>query len=906
MLESSRFRLVFEMHSIQIHGYLLLCFLCPGFLCLDSIRIGVGATCVADEPHPTSVRSVDYLEVIRPILHERCIACHGALKKEAGLRLDTAEKAFMGGDSGPAVIRQDVVASLLLQRVSSQDNEQRMPPEGEPLTEAQIDALRNWIQEGALYPSDEPSEPDPSEHWAFDPPVASRPPGSDARYANDHPIDAWLAWSRQRRGLEHQLPASKALWLRRVSIDLVGLPPSRNEIEEFEADDRIDAKERVVDRLLQSPQHGERWGRHWMDIWRYSDWWGLGEEVRNSQKHMWHWRDWIVESLNQDKGYDQMVREMLAADELYPDDLDRLRGTGFLARQYFKFNRTSWLDETVEHTAKAMLGLTFNCAKCHDHKYDPISHDDYYRFRAIFEPYQLRMDLLPGETDLSRDGLPRPFDCNLEVATYVHRRGDDRNPDTARVMLPAVPAFLGGSPFVIEPIDLPLQAYVPGVRAHVRDAWIQAAQARLKAAETVLTSLTDSDPKFVLAQLDVNRARAELDSIPVRYQADLLKHTQPDDPDTATAIAQAAAQDCRVELAEAEWHHASAVTAVDGATESNIEELKKKLAEAEQRLAKAREQVDAPGNRYRSLQGAAKTAESNVESEESRNKPYPSVSTGRRSALVHWMTDRSNPLLARVAVNHVWARHFGQPLVATVFDFGRKGTPSEHRELLDTLAVEFMDSGWSFKQLHRRMVLSKAYGMSSSTRGISEHTRASDPENRFYWRMQTGRMESQVVRDSLLKLSGELDGRIGGPTVASLDERSRRRSLYFFQSHNEHQKFLSMFDDANVLDCYRRARSIVPQQALALENSPLIQQSVDRIVAALVEGRSDLSDSDFARNAFESILGTPVKPEELRVGLEAMTRWRTAADERGAPADQHARTGLVRSLLNHNDFITIR
>ena len=167
-------------------------------------------------------------------------------------------------------------------------------------------------------------------------------------------------------------------------------------------------------------------------------------------------------------------------------------------------------------------------------------------------------------------------------------------------------------------------------------------------------------------------------------------------------------------------------------------------------------------------------------------------------------------------------------------------------------------------------------------------------------------MESQVIRDSLLKLSGELDGSIGGPPVASLDDHSRRRSLYFFQSHNEHHKFLSMFDDANVLDCYRRARSIVPQQALALENSPLVQQGVDRIVAALVDGRSDFSDADFARDAFASILGTPAKPEELRSGLEAMTQWRTSAAERGAPADQHARTGLVRSLLNHNDFITIR
>ena len=176
-----------------------------------------------------------------------------------------------------------------------------------------------------------------------------------------------------------------------------------------------------------------------MDIWRYSDWWGLGAEVRNSQKHIWHWRDWIIESLNADKGYDQMLREMLAADELYPDDLDKLRASGFLARQYFKFNRTTWLDETIEHTSKAMLGLTFNCAKCHDHKYDPISQVDYYRMRAIFEPYQVRTDMVPGEVDLEKDGIPRAFDCNLDAKTFLHIRGDDRRPDEGRPIEPGVP-----------------------------------------------------------------------------------------------------------------------------------------------------------------------------------------------------------------------------------------------------------------------------------------------------------------------------------------------------------------------------------------------------------------------------------------------------------------------------------
>ena len=185
------------------------------------------------------------------------------------------------------------------------------------------------------------------------------------------------------------------------------MPPTLEQIKEADSDREDGWYERLADRLLNSPQHGERWARHWMDIWRYSDWWGLGDQLRNSQQHIWHWRDWIVDSLNANVPYDEMIRSMLAADELYPNDLDKLRATGFLARQYFLFNRHSWLDETVEHVSKGFLGLTMNCAKCHDHKFDPIEQADYYRMRAFFEPYYVRMDSVPTEPDLTRDGIPR-------------------------------------------------------------------------------------------------------------------------------------------------------------------------------------------------------------------------------------------------------------------------------------------------------------------------------------------------------------------------------------------------------------------------------------------------------------------------------------------------------------------
>ena len=305
--------------------------------------------------------------------------------------------------------------------------------------------------------------------------------------------------SREKRGLTPQPLADRSILLRRVYLDLIGLPPTYEQIEAARNDKSQQWYERVVDRLLASPQYGERWGRHWMDVWRYSDWWGLGAEVRNSQKHIWHWRDWIVEALNADKGYDQMLREMLAADELYPNDLDRLRASGFLARQYFRFNRNTWLEETVEHTSKAFLGLTMNCAKCHDHKYDPIAQADFYRFRAFFEPYQVRTDLMPGATTLEKDGLPRAFDCYLDAPTYRFTRGDEKRPETDRLLAPGLPRLLTWGELKISPVSLPLEAHTPGLRPFVLADQLHLAEQQIASARSAFVqakmALTEAEKR---------------------------------------------------------------------------------------------------------------------------------------------------------------------------------------------------------------------------------------------------------------------------------------------------------------------------------------------------------------------------------------------------------------------------
>jgi mono/diheme cytochrome c family protein len=869
--------------------------------------------------------AIDYTKRIKPVLQARCVACHGVLKQKGGLRLDTAALALRGGKNGAAIKPGDAESSALIERVSAADESERMPPEGEPLKPAEIAALRTWIAQGASAPADEQPERDPREHWAFRTPVRPAVPAvANSEWAKN-PIDAFIAREHEERGLTAQRPADKRVWLRRVSLDLIGLPPTREELDAFDADDSAGAYDCVVTRLLASPQYGERWGRHWMDIWRYSDWWGLGAEVRNSQKHIWHWRDWIIESLNTDKGYDQMLREMLAADELYPTDPDRLRATGFLARQYFKFNRTSWLDETVEHTAKAMLGLTFNCAKCHDHKYDPIAQLDYYRLRAIFEPYQVRTDAVPGELDFEKDGIPRAFDCNLDAPTFVHIRGDERTPDKSRAIEPALPAFLSRGELKIEPVPLPAEAYQPGLRPFVLELHLKTAEQRIAEARTALEAaksrggrsndkpadaprpVEEAELLVVIADKTLVAAEAQPASIMARAAADRARQQQPPPEDLAGVIAAAARAERVAALAKADEDLSRAELAVLKAAPEKKGEAEKKCAAAKTALEAARKDVDAPGTSYASLVGALKTLESNLETEDSRRKPFPASSTGRRSALARWITDPTNPLVARVAVNHLWSRHFGRALVPTVFDFGRKGSPPTHPGLLDWLAVELVEQGWSMKHIHHLIVTSNTYRLTSSSAGVASKTRATDPDNRFYWRAIPTRMEAQLVRDSLLYLGGELDLTRGGPSIPIAREGSRRRSLYFVHSHNEHEKFLAMFDDASVLECYRRAESIVPQQALALENSPLAMAMAEKIAGHIAAVNPSASDGEFIRTAFLTVLAAEPSGSEQTTLLESLGRLTGAARRQGRPdPEARARTNLIHALLNHNDFVTAR
>jgi len=994
---------------------------------------------------------VDYARDVKPVLRERCFACHGALKQKAKLRVDTAESSLRGGKSGAAIVPGASAKSLLIARVSASDPDERMPPEGEPLSTSEIEALRRWIDAGAIAPKGERPESDPKDHWAFQPLDLS----TRSERAEDNVVDAVLG-PKLPEGPE----AAKPLLLRRVFLDLVGLPPSLEEQERFLTDDSPDAWTRLVDELISRPEHGERWGRHWMDIWRYTDWYGLGAQVRNSQKHIWRWRDWIVESVAGDKGYDRMLLEMLAADELYPLDRDAIRGTGFLARNYYLFNRTTWLDATLEHTSKALFGLTVNCAKCHDHKYDPISQLDYYRLRAIFEPHQIRIDAVPGQSDLEKDGMPRAFDAHTDVPTYLHVRGDAKNPDKSKTIEPGVPSVLSFAPLEIRALDLPPEAHTPALsefalsnRIGQTDGKIAAARSARDAAvkeldgarkrEQELPSepraawldlLAEPDESAPFIRDEFDRPEPELRrpgsakgeyrdgflvqsrgtkgtdlrylenpprnfiarlrfrttgggkwrSVGIHYDVDeagknrkfaYMSAVQPGSKVHAayakngqSQYPPAGLQSRPVELNKI-YELAIAVSgkminvAVDGElavayeypteridgfvelsafdvttefhsfelralpenvelfradkdgkgkklpltvkdAEAALEKATKALKDAEALPQRIREthasirtrlaenpaaEIDAETRELlESLRASLKSPEGPDEKDASRRSPYPRTSTGRRTAFARWLIDRRHPLTARVAVHHVWLRHFGEPLVESVADFGRRAKRPEHADLLDALAVELIESGWSLKHLHRVITSSRAYRAAPS----------------LGFRGAPLRIESQAIRDSLLALAGSLDRSLEGPpTDPAKAPDFKRRSLYFMHSRDQEDTFLKTFDNANILGCYRRSTSVLPQQTLALANSKVALEMARKIAE-----RIQVEDAkSFVDTAFRTVLCRAPSESERTECLSALDSWRSLLQNRKHkdPAGR-ARANLIHALIQHHEFITIR
>lgn len=848
-----------------------------------------------------------------------------------------------------------------------------------------------------------------------------------------------MAATWQQKGLQPSPEADRRTLLRRVYLDVTGLPPTPAEIGAFLRDRSPNAYEKVVDSLLDSPRYGERWGRHWMDIWRYSDWYGRRalDDQRNSARHIWHWRDWIIESLNADKGYDQMIREMIAGDEIAPNDPKVLRATGFLARNYFRFNRNVWMQDTVEHIGFGVLGLTLKCARCHNHKYDPISQEEYYRFRAFFEPYDVRVDPLPGKPDTHEDGISRIFDSlpheggvepyfpPIYKDTFRLIRGEESNPDKTP-LTPGTPAVLGAWNGKIEPVTLTPEEHIPDLDDYVERDLLRKAEQDIRNARTAIESSTKwlerariefarhpeqpvSDPKK--EDKKANVAFADIKSILsskckqchggatqstsrsgliltseagalqggykygpaivpgrsaesplIRFVSGDLNPRMPPEgaPVTPAELAKLLqwidqiVEPPAVTLKRAEDRltlarkHLDTVLLGIPALHARLEadkakylhpaekEKNEKLAETAQALEKkysaalaAEEMLEAQqlliGDKAAAaktkLEAAAKALGQGADKYTPAMEVYPETSTGRRTALAYWLTSRDNPLTARVAINDIWLRHFGKPIVATVSNFGRNGAKPTDQRLLDWLATDFMDNGWSMKKLHRLVLMSKAYRMASSGAALSAANRKIDPDNKYFWHMNPHRMEAETVRDAVLYQAGLLDLTTGGPDIdESQALYSRRRSLYLRQTPESQAEFLKLFDQPNPTECYIRTESIIPQQALATANSAFFEETSRLMTRAFNERYA--GDEDFVKSAFETILGAPPNPLELaesRKFLAAqaellshpakLTAFSDVVNTRVPPSSDskvRARENLIHALLNHNEFITVR
>lgn len=1274
----------------------------------------------------------DYLENVKPLLKQKCYSCHGALKQEGELRVDTVEFMKQGGQSGPALSEQQ---SLLLARVVDHNIGDQMPLGGVPLDENQIATLRNWIDSGFPAPGDETPEESPESHWAFVPPrfaavsdierqfgalgttdsnwtsplseseqangvglaeqliatpvthflfqrsqlvsesdnrqhlarklwpfqrqstnrtIEQRQPemlnwtgplqrqslfsqgfqrqsengeeqrqsanyrvgGEDQRQAEfwdeKHPVDRWINAELATRGLVPLREASKDSLLRRLALDLTGFPPSTDDLHRFRNDHRPDAYEREVDRLLASPTFGQRWARHWMDVWRYADWFGRRSvpDVWNSAPQIWRWRDWIVDSTNTDLGYDQQIRLMLAADELAPAQPQHSVATGYLIRNWYALNPNDWMRANVEHSARAFLGLSIQCAHCHDHKYDPITQQDYFAYRAFFEPIGIRQDQLPGEDDpgpfqeyeystlrrVERRGRVSIFDRNPEAPTWPYAGGDERNRIADQPPAqPLPPSFLTPDDFRVEPITLPTTAWYPGLDPQLiqstREALLnqlsaipiqpptehsqtpdsdliaaidrlnQAASEKLQSPDlpashrpingshSLLLDATNGrrivqrhipaptracDQPHISVKLrllvpnhfNMQLARSSSEGLTAGYVgfdqgrilaykpnsfdeftvADFTPHVpitllvewsfqfendlallsitnldsntslasqipiaingwklpaNPNQPITFDARNGSVAMlddlqlndlahpdqpplfrdDFEPNASPAESNNGQEIVGVDGwslshlsvsgawsrvasvkleppllelaneverlaaahsiasrdatshsltrtrliaelkaydaqvaaekarietrnSTDENPREAARALvleaASAQRELVAIQDstrvptaiaslhqaralplsdaaraaQIDAAEKQLSQLLTTPATNET-VESAEAvaswdfdqplpyplLSRTYPETSTGRRAALALWITDRDNPLTARVAVNHIWARHFHRPIVSTVDDFGRNGARPSHQQLLDNLSVELMESGWSLKQIHRRIVTSAAYRrdsgriQSEADEQLVARQNAIDPDNQWLWRRSPARMEAEVIRDSILAQAGRLDLRHGGQELENAEAfTSRRRSLYFScqPEIDGRSEFAALFDAPDPTQCYRRTRSLMPQQALALTNSQLVHEqslaTAERLENELQAStrRSDSGetlDQEFIVLAFQTALSRDPTSDELQACLEFLSEAESHADQ---PADLRTRASLIRVLWNHHEFVTIR
>jgi cytochrome c553 len=791
---------------------------------------------------------------VLPVFAKRCQACHGAQQQMAGLRLDR-EDSSLGR-----------VAAKITERVASDKKGFRMPPVGEPLSDREIASIRSWVEAGAKWPAGVVASAKGALHWAFRPPVRK---GSS--------IDEWILARLKQEGIEPSPPADRRTLLRRVSLDLTGLPPTPEELRAFLEDQRPDAYERVVERLLASPHYGERWARYWLDLAHYAD--SDGYEKDLPRPHAWRYRHWVIDALNRDMPFDRFTLEQLAGDLLPNATVDQKVATGFL--RCVLTNREAGVDraearfeQLANRTATVgtvWLGLTVGCAQCHNHKYDPISQKDYYSLMAFFETAD------DAEIDAPIGGEAGPY----YAALPEYRQKRDALYARYRIAERAA-AFERG---------LREARRNPG-RDLEWDFALTAYKAMVDRAEKFLT-----EEKHSLRDQDVF----------YRY-----------------FINGAASPDFRKDKTQGEEIKAA---------RKELAALDKTLPPFGQAMVMEEDTV-VHGKTHLRIKGDYKTLGEVVEPAGLAVLPaMPAGVVRDRAALAKWLVSRENPLTARVAMNRLWQELFGRGLVKTSEDFGMVGDKPTHPELLDWLAVEFMDRGWSWKQMVRLIVHSDAYKRASDTRKDLE---TKDPENVLLARQNRLRLSAELIRDAALFAGGLLNSSIGGRSirppqpkgVAELGYGSPkweetqgperyRRGLYVHYQRTTPYPLLATFDAPDsATSCSRRRESNTALQALNLLNDPVFFEASQSLAARILRETPGADLSHRIGHAFVLCLSRQPSARESARIEQLYSRYLSQLDETTAaswvPAppdgvsqrEAAAWTGIGRVLLNLDEFIT--
>ncbi|HWB13690.1 MAG TPA: PSD1 and planctomycete cytochrome C domain-containing protein [Pirellulales bacterium] len=819
---------------------------------------------------------------IAPILEARCVRCHGDKALEGGLDLRRRATIFKGGDSGPAIVAGDVKKSLILERIEAGE----MPPKDDgPLDKHDRELIRRWIAAGAPLAgeSEAPLEAgdaltrvtaEDRDFWAFKPPQRPALPFVRDRDRVRTPIDAFVLARLEADGLTFNPDAPPLVLLRRLCFDLHGLAPTVEQMDAFLADTRPDAYERLVDHLLDEPAYGERWGRHWLDVAGYADSDGYLAADR-LRPEAWRYRDYVIRSLNKDLPYDKFVEQQLAgdelvdwrrADELSPEMVDCLVATGFLRTAsdptypgYIEPNEVHQvLSDTLQIIGSAFLGLTVQCARCHSHKYDPISQRDYYSLQAIFLGALDPARWQPSEVR----GIPLATESQLFRTEEQNKKTDER--------LAFLKATLA---------ELTARYRNKRLAEESAESMPAEAIAGLVAALALPESARNADQKKLVA--DHTQVPLAEDDLASRYA----------DYKTEAARLQAAIA--------AEAVLKKSVTLVRGLTDLEG--------------PPAQGQILRRGDHTQPGASVEPGVPVVLCPEEGTFAPQPAYKTsGRRLALARWLTRGDHPLTARTHVNRMWKHHFARPLVPTIANFGRSGARPTHPELLDWLATEFVRQGWSMKAMHRLMLTSTVYRQSSDNDAAKA---AIDPDNRLLWCWQPQRHEGEVVRDGILQAADRLNRQMFGPPApvaveadgsisTANDELGRRRSIYLIVRRSQHLTMLDLFDTPVMeINCLGRSESIVPMQALAMLHGPFAERAAeglaDRVLAAGLP--DDGARIDYLYRLLFTRSPTPSERQTLNGLIEAV-----AVQSPGAESARRA--GWVQAalvLLNSNEFLYV-